>query len=121
MIFAMFIGGGIFVLITLIGGLISGKEAMGLGDVKLMGALGLFLGIHAILASTLAAFFIGAAISIIVLLVRKFITKSDDEYIPFGPFLSLGAVICIFVGSEYIFNLFMGVCQALSNVITGWF
>lgn len=32
-------GGGIFLLITLLGGLIAGKEAMGLGDVKFMGAV----------------------------------------------------------------------------------
>ena len=32
-------GGGIFLAITLIGGLIAGKEAMGLGDVKFMGAI----------------------------------------------------------------------------------
>ena len=32
-------GGGIFLAITLIGGLIAGKEAMGLGDVKFMGAV----------------------------------------------------------------------------------
>ena len=32
-------GGGIFILITLLGGLIAGKEAMGLGDVKFMGAV----------------------------------------------------------------------------------
>lgn len=31
-------GGGIFLAITLLGGLIAGKEAMGLGDVKFMGA-----------------------------------------------------------------------------------
>ena len=42
MIFGMIAGGGIFLLITLIGGLIYRKEAMGFGDVKLMGALGLY-------------------------------------------------------------------------------
>lgn len=38
-ILGMLVGGGIFLLITLIGGAIAGKEAMGFGDVKLMGAL----------------------------------------------------------------------------------
>lgn len=35
----MFVGGGIFLIITLIGGLIAGKEAMGMGDVKFVGVL----------------------------------------------------------------------------------
>ena len=45
----MLAGGGIFLAITLIGGLIAGKEAMGLGDVKLMGALGLYFGLTGII------------------------------------------------------------------------
>lgn len=39
MLAGMVAGAGIFLIITLIGGLIAGKEAMGFGDVKLMGAL----------------------------------------------------------------------------------
>lgn len=39
MLLGMVTGAGIFLIITLIGGLIAGKEAMGFGDVKLMGAL----------------------------------------------------------------------------------
>ena len=38
-------GGGVFLIITLIGGLIAGKEAMGFGDVKLMFGLGLMFGL----------------------------------------------------------------------------
>ena len=43
MLLGMLAGGGIFLLITLLGGLFYGKEAMGFGDVKLMGALRTFL------------------------------------------------------------------------------
>ena len=39
MALGMIAGGGIFLLITLLGGVIYGKEAMGFGDVKLMGAI----------------------------------------------------------------------------------
>lgn len=39
MVLGMLTGGGIFLLITLLGGVIYGKEAMGFGDVKLMGAI----------------------------------------------------------------------------------
>ena len=38
MVLGMLVGAGIFLAITLIGGLVYGKEAMGFGDVKLMGA-----------------------------------------------------------------------------------
>ena len=41
-ILGMIVGVGIFLFITFVGSLISGKEAMGFGDVKLIGALGLF-------------------------------------------------------------------------------
>ena len=43
-ILGMFLGGGLFLIITLIGELIAKKEAMGFGDIKLIGTLGLFLG-----------------------------------------------------------------------------
>ena len=94
---------------------------MGLGDVKLMGALGIFYGVQSISAVTLVAFFIGAVASIIILLLRKYIFKSNDEYIPFGPFLVIGAIICIFVDSSTIFNLFISFCQFLSDGIISIF
>lgn len=87
-------GAGIFLLITLIGGIIAGKEAMGFGDVKFMGALGLFFGWTNMLAICVIAFLIAAIISIILLLTKK---KSKDEYIPFGPFIVIGTFIVMFI------------------------
>ena len=49
MILGMVAGAGIFLLITLIGGMVYGKEAMGFGDVKLMGCLGLWFGLSEII------------------------------------------------------------------------
>ncbi|MBO5478676.1 MAG: prepilin peptidase [Clostridia bacterium] len=94
MLLGMITGAGIFLLITLIGGLIAGKEAMGFGDVKLMGALGLYFGFSGIIVISLIAFLLGAIISIILLATKK---KKSDEYIPFGPFIVLAAIIAIFV------------------------
>lgn len=99
MLVGMLIGGGIFLFITLIGGLIYGKEAMGFGDVKLMGALGLFFGQYNIIAVTLVSFLIGAILSII-LLVSKI--KKSDEYIPFGPFIVIASFISMYVPFEQI-------------------
>lgn len=106
MFLGMIAGGGIFLLITLIGGLIAGKEAMGLGDVKLMGALGLFFGWYKILIISVLAFLIGAIISIIVLIVKK---NREDGYIPFGPFIVVATFITIFVPTNLLFISLMKV------------
>lgn len=93
-ILGMIVGAGIFLLITLIGGLIAGKEAMGFGDVKLMGALGLFFGWVDIIIISVLAFLFAAIVSIGILILRR---KKINEYIPFGPFIVVGSFICIYV------------------------
>lgn len=95
----MIVGGGIFLIITLIGGLIAGKDAMGFGDVKLMGALGLFFGWMNIIMVAVMAFLLAAVISIIILVSRR---KKADEYIPFGPFIVISAIIAMFVPSTLL-------------------
>ena len=94
MLLGMVAGAGIFLFITLVGGLIAGKEAMGFGDVKLMGGLGLFFGWRTIIIISLIAFLLGAIVGITLMLRKK---KKSDEYIPFGPFIVISAVIAMFV------------------------
>lgn len=102
MLLGAIVGGGIFIIISLLGSIIYGKEAMGFGDVKLMGALGLYFGVTNILAISLTAFLIGAIIGIILILTR---IKKSDGYIPFGPFIVIGTFICIFVPSSIIIKM----------------
>ena len=104
MLLGMLVGGGIFLAITLIGALIYGKEAMGLGDVKLMGALGLYFGLTNIVIISIIAFLLGAIIGVI-LIVSKI--KKSDEYIPFGPFIVIATFISIFVPFEILMYLLM--------------
>ena len=104
MFLGMLAGGGIFLLITLVGGLIYGKEAMGFGDVKLMGALGLFFGLSNIIIITLVSFLIGAILSIGLLATK---IKKSDEYIPFGPFIVIATFISMFVPFEQMKTLLM--------------
>lgn len=106
MLFGMLVGGGIFLLITLIGGAIAGKEAMGLGDVKLMGALGLYFGIVDIAIISVLSFLIGAIISIIIIIARK---NREDGYIPFGPFIVLATFTTVFVETNILFTFLMKV------------
>ena len=93
----MLVGGGIFLLITLIGGIIAGKEAMGFGDVKLMGALGLFFGWLNMILISVMAFLFAAIVSIIILISRK---KKMNEYIPFGPFIVVASMIPMYLSTS---------------------
>lgn len=106
MLLGMLAGGGIFLAITLLGGLVYGKEAMGLGDVKLMGALGLYFGLANIVIVSLISFLIGAVLSILLIVFK---IKKMDEYIPFGPFIVIGAFITIFVPYTIIVNILLNI------------
>ena len=102
-VLGMLAGAGIFLLITLIGGAIAGKEAMGFGDVKLMGALGLFFGWVNIILISVMAFLFAAIVSIVILIARR---KKLSEYIPFGPFIVVASIIPMYINSpELIFIL----------------
>lgn len=106
MLLGMCAGAGIFLVITLIGGLIAGKEAMGFGDVKLMGALGLYFGLSGIIVISLIAFLLGAIISIFLIATK---IKKADEYIPFGPFIVISALIVLFVPFEILITILLQV------------
>ena len=101
-ILGMLVGGGIFLLITVIGGIIAGKEAMGFGDVKLMGALGLFFGWLNIIIVSVIAFLLAAVISIGILIFRR---KGFNDYIPFGPFIVLASLIVIFTPFDLLLTI----------------
>lgn len=96
-IFGLCAGGGIFLIITLIGGFIAGKDAMGYGDVKLMAGLGLVFGLININMISVLSFLLGSIISIFLLLTKK---KKGSEYIPFGPFIILATFAVLFVPQQ---------------------
>ncbi len=99
MLLGMLVGAGIFLFITLVGGMLYGKEAMGFGDVKLMGAIGLYFGLSNIIIITLVSFLIGAILSVILLATKM---KSTNEYIPFGPFIVIATFISMYIPFETI-------------------
>ena len=73
---------------------------MGMGDVKLAGVMGLFLGAAvapAILVALLAGVMLGA-----VVMVRKGVHGGRKTAVPFGPFLALGAVFAAFLGQPLV-------------------
>lgn len=85
-------------LLLLLIALITGG-GMGGGDIKLMGAAGLFLGWKLVLLSLMIASVVGAVISIGLLVSKKADRKS---MVPFGPFLSIGIFISALYGDAIL-------------------
>ncbi|MBR4682923.1 MAG: prepilin peptidase [Elusimicrobiaceae bacterium] len=85
-------GVGLFgvLAIALIGTWIFKKEAMGGGDVKLMGGIGALLGWQGVITTIVFASFFGLVYSLGLMIFKG---KKGGDVIPFGPFLSLGALI----------------------------
>ncbi|MCX6726095.1 MAG: prepilin peptidase [Candidatus Shapirobacteria bacterium] len=78
-------------------------KGMGLGDVKLVGLMGLFLGFPRLIVALYLAFLTGAITGVILILIKK---KRIDSRIPFGPFLALSAFVALFWG-EKIWQFFL--------------
>jgi leader peptidase (prepilin peptidase) / N-methyltransferase len=73
---------------------------MGMGDVKLAGVLGLFLGTE-VIPALLIAFLLGSIVGLVVI-ARKGAREGRKTAVPFGPFLAVGAVIALWVGADLI-------------------
>lgn len=74
-------------------------RAMGMGDVKMAGALGLFLAWPAIILSLFFAFVLGGLWSSALIILGK---KKLKDTIAFGPFLALGAVLSLLIGNSVL-------------------
>ncbi len=114
-IFGAALGGGIFLGLGLLSLIIFKKEGMGFGDVKLMLALGFLFGVKNVLVITLVSFVFGALIGGALLILKK---KDSDGYIPFGPFIALGALILMFVPAGNIIDIYISFCTWLGYQIS---
>ena len=92
------VGGGIVWAVRLIGFWVLRQEAMGFGDVVLMACIGAFFGWQ----PTVVVFFIAPVCAILVVVCCWLFWR--DREIPYGPYLSLGALIVI-VGWEKIWPI----------------
>jgi len=93
---AALIAGGVFLLLYLGGQLVFGAEAFGFGDVKLAVFIGMATGLsnlrvaHALLYGV----FLGGFVAIILLITR---IRGMKEAVPYGPFLTLGTVLVLYL------------------------
>ena len=85
-------GAGLFgvLAIALLGTWLFKKEAMGGGDVKLMAGVGAFVGWQGVITTVIFGSFFGLVYAVFLMIFKG---KKGSDAIPFGPFLSLGALI----------------------------
>ena len=81
-------GAGAFVVLAALA--ILGRGALGGGDVKMMAALGLWLGVNGIITAASVGFIIGGIAAIVMLLFK---VHGRKDFFAFGPFLIIGAVV----------------------------
>ncbi len=77
--------------------LVTGKEGMGYGDFKLLGAIGAWFGWQLLPAVILLSSVVGAVIGISMIVFKG---KTGGTAIPFGPFLALGGIAALFFGKQ---------------------
>ena len=74
-------------------------EAMGGGDIKLMGMVGSFLGWKGALLTIMLGALTGSVVGVLLIVLKR---HKMEKVIPFGPFLALGAVASAFYGPDII-------------------
>ena len=99
-VFGGLLGGGSLWLVGEIWKRLRGVDAMGLGDVKMMFAVGAFLGWKLTFLSIFLGAFTGAIAGIFVIYTQK--EKDFQAQIPFGIFLGLGSIIALLFGDQMI-------------------
>jgi leader peptidase (prepilin peptidase) / N-methyltransferase len=75
------------------------REAMGLGDVKFMGAIGAFIGWQGVMFSLMVSSMIGAVVGVTLIAMRR---REWSSKIPYGPYIALAATIWIFFGEKLV-------------------
>ena len=96
------VGGATIYAIGMLGEFAFKKEAMGGGDVKLLAMIGSFIGWKLTLLTFFVAPFFGSIVGIILRI------KEGRQTIPYGPYLSLAAVVSMLWGDRILHFLFYG-------------
>jgi leader peptidase (prepilin peptidase)/N-methyltransferase len=93
------VGGGILWVMAWISPYLFGREGMGGGDIKLLAMIGAFLGWKPTLLTIMVGAVAGSAVGIGLISLK---IMRREQYLPFGPFLALGAVVAMFFHREVL-------------------
>ncbi len=93
-------GGGSLYLVAWVYSLLTKKEGMGGGDIKLLAMMGALLGLKGVIFTIFVASLVGTLSGLAVMLQSR---QGMKLAVPFGPFLSLGGIVYIFFGPQLIF------------------
>ena len=94
MLIGAFVGGGLLLLLAILS-----RGGMGGGDVKFAAALGFWLGWPGILLGLFLGFVLGGLISLLLLVTGL---RGRKDFIPFGPFIAIGAWIALLYGRRIL-------------------
>jgi leader peptidase (prepilin peptidase) / N-methyltransferase len=97
-------GGGFFLLVAIAYQYLRHQEGLGGGDIKLLAMIGAFMGLPGVILTVLVASVVGTFVGLFVMYRSR---KGLKAMIPFGPFLSLGAVVYVFLGQSF-FRWYLG-------------
>lgn len=95
----MLAGGGSLFTVAWVYKQITKREGMGFGDIKLLAMIGALIGWKGVLFTIYLASVLGTVVGLLVILLNK---KNFKVRIPFGPFLSIGAISFLFFGDDVI-------------------
>ncbi|HCC48128.1 MAG TPA: prepilin peptidase [Elusimicrobia bacterium] len=98
-------GAGFIWGLALLGKKIYKKDAVGEGDIFLMGGIGALCGWQGVLTAVIMASFFGSVYGVTLLLLKR---ADRMSHMPFGPFLALGAAInlySLFTPEDFFFTL----------------
>ena len=99
-IFGILFGGGSLYAIAFFYYFFKNQEGMGGGDIKLLAMIGAAMGIKGVIFTIFTGSLLGTVFGISLMVYTK---ESDIKLkIPFGPFLSFGAILYIFYGKQLI-------------------
>ena len=93
------VGGGSLFLVAWVYTILTKKEGMGGGDIKLLAMMGAIVGWQGVLFTIFVASLVGTLAGFAVMLQSR---KGMKLAVPFGPFLSIGSITYIFFGTELV-------------------